>query len=289
MRARHHPDRGRPARHPRLRLGVSPQTPHTPPHGEHPVPRHRTAPDDGPPPRPPCHTSQRRPARHYPRLQLRTPLEAGPTGLSPASPLRRPAHTTTSADFCPSQTRTSRSRAVDAAPPQHNRHPGRPPRIRTTNVPLHPPHLRNDPVDGDDFTFLSRLTQTAPPSTRFVFLGAEVRLGLPSHPASRRRSRLRLGVSTTSSSRGLPPPIDRPCRAYSSAPPGGGASLLRDDVVRWPCGRLHDAARGPSGRARSWPGRRLSSARSACTDRFRVVVERLEGVACLMGASAALR
>ncbi len=67
------------------------------------------------------------------------------------------------------------------------------------------------------FTFLSRLTQIAPPSTRFVFLGAGVRLGLPSHPASRRRSCLRLGVSTTSSSRGLSPPIDRPCRAYSRA------------------------------------------------------------------------
>src|SRR5215470_6347980 len=65
------------------------------------------------------------------------------------------------------------------------------------------------------FTSLSRLTQIAPPSTRFVFLGAGFRLGLPSHPASRRRSCLRLGVSTTSSSRGLSPPIDRPCRAYS--------------------------------------------------------------------------
>src|SRR6201986_3751048 len=65
------------------------------------------------------------------------------------------------------------------------------------------------------FTFLSRLTQIAPPHTRFVFLGAGIRLGLPSHPASRRRSCLRLGVSTTSSSRGLSPPIDRPCRAYS--------------------------------------------------------------------------
>src|SRR6266704_3139164 len=65
------------------------------------------------------------------------------------------------------------------------------------------------------FAFLSRLTQIAPPSTRFVFLGAGFRLGLPSHPASRRRSCLRLGVSTTSSSRGLSPPIDRPCRAYS--------------------------------------------------------------------------
>ena len=65
------------------------------------------------------------------------------------------------------------------------------------------------------FTFLSRLTQIAPPSTRFVFLGAGIRLGLPSHPASRRRSCLRLGVSITSSSRGLSPPSDRPCRAYS--------------------------------------------------------------------------
>ena len=65
------------------------------------------------------------------------------------------------------------------------------------------------------FAFLSRLTQIAPPFTRFVFLGAGFRLGLPSHPASRRRSCLRLGVSTTSSSRGLSPPSDRPCRAYS--------------------------------------------------------------------------
>jgi hypothetical protein len=65
------------------------------------------------------------------------------------------------------------------------------------------------------FTFLSRLTQIATPHTRFVFLGAGIRLGLPSHPASRRRSCLRLGVSTTSSSRGLSPPSDRPCRAYS--------------------------------------------------------------------------
>jgi hypothetical protein len=55
------------------------------------------------------------------------------------------------------------------------------------------------------FAFLSRLTQIAPPCTRFVFPGAGIRLGLPSHPASRRRSCLRLGVSTTSSSRGLPP------------------------------------------------------------------------------------
>ncbi len=35
----------------------------------------------------------------------------------------------------------------------------------------------------------------AQPPTRFVFPGAGIRLGLPSHPASRRRSCLRLGVS----------------------------------------------------------------------------------------------
>jgi len=80
------------------------------------------------------------------------------------------------------------------------------------------------------FTFLSRLTQIAPPPTRFVFLGAGIRLGLPSHPASRRRSCLRLGVSITSSSRGLSPPSDRPCRAYSRRRlrrrwPGAGAGL----------------------------------------------------------------
>src|SRR5437764_13316980 len=84
------------------------------------------------------------------------------------------------------------------------------------------------------FTFLSRLTQIAPPSTRFVFLGAGVRLGLPSHPASRRRSCLRLGVSTTSSSRGLSPPIDRPCRAYSRTPaaPLRGRCALHDPAAR---------------------------------------------------------
>src|ERR1700712_4737158 len=94
------------------------------------------------------------------------------------------------------------------------------------------------------FTVLSRLTQIAPPSTRFVFLGAGIRLGLPSHPASRRRSCLRLGVSTTSSSRGLPPPIDRPCRAYSRAACGGAHSYR---YVPLPAGPVHDTARGPGG------------------------------------------
>jgi hypothetical protein len=46
-------------------------------------------------------------------------------------------------------TRHLAMRAVGAAQRQHNRHPGRPPRIRTINFPLRPPRLRCDPVDGD--------------------------------------------------------------------------------------------------------------------------------------------
>jgi hypothetical protein len=44
-----------------------------------------------------------RPARHYPRLWLRTPLGIGPTGLSPASNTRRPAHTTAASDAHPAR------------------------------------------------------------------------------------------------------------------------------------------------------------------------------------------
>jgi len=45
---------GRPVRHYRLRLGVSPQTLQTPPHDERPVLRHRSAPHDSQQPQPPC-------------------------------------------------------------------------------------------------------------------------------------------------------------------------------------------------------------------------------------------
>jgi hypothetical protein len=107
------------------------------------------------------------------------------------------------------------------------------------------------------FTSLSRLTQIAPPSTRFVSLGAGVRLGLPSHPASRRRSCLRLGVSTTSSSRGLSPPINRPCRAYS-----------RRRLRRRAGDRL-----GRSTRLAAWSG-------SACCARPAAVLARAVPAAC---------
>lgn len=41
------------------------------------------------------------PARNYPRLWLRIPLEDGPTGLSPARNMRRPAHTMAPSDSLP--------------------------------------------------------------------------------------------------------------------------------------------------------------------------------------------
>jgi hypothetical protein len=104
------------------------------------------------------------------------------------------------------------------------------------------------------FTFLSRLTQIAPPSPRFVSLGAGVRLGLPSHPASRRRSCLRLGVSTTSSSRGPPPPINRPCRAYSRHRLRRREFTSRRNPSGRPTGTTTLRA-ALAGRARSRPGR----------------------------------
>src|SRR6476661_71922 len=81
------------------------------------------------------------------------------------------------------------------------------------------------------FTLLSRLTQTALPSTRFVFLGAEFRFGLPSHPPHDDAVASGLEFTPPLSPKGLPPPIDRPCRAYSSTAFGGGrpARVARPD------------------------------------------------------------
>jgi hypothetical protein len=118
------------------------------------------------------------------------------------------------------------------------------------------------------FTFLSRLTQIAPPSTRFVFLGAGFRLGLPSHPASR-RSYLRLGVSTTSSSRGLSPPKRSPmpgvlkggaaarhgwrARTRGHAPDWRAFSTAwRRPSAPWPSGARPGSRHGRRGHRRCW-------------------------------------
>jgi hypothetical protein len=117
------PGSGRPVRLHRLRPGGSPQTLQTPPRGGRPVLRNpiegntartnsshstgsgrssRRFPSPAPIPRSPgASLASRprspiflRPARHYPRLWLRTPLGAGPTGLPPASNTASPARTT---------------------------------------------------------------------------------------------------------------------------------------------------------------------------------------------------
>ena len=71
------------------------------------------------------------------------------------APYLIPAGTTTSADFCPVSPHLA-MRAAGAATRQHNRHPGRPPRIRTTTFPLRPPRLRDDPVGDDGLCLLEQ-------------------------------------------------------------------------------------------------------------------------------------
>jgi hypothetical protein len=122
------PGSGRPVRQePWLRPDGSPQTLQTPPHGGRPVLRTPTkaspartnssrSTDSGrssrrfPSPAPISRSHRAslasrprspiflRPARHYPRLWLRTPLGVGPTGLPPASNTASPARTTTRSD-----------------------------------------------------------------------------------------------------------------------------------------------------------------------------------------------
>jgi hypothetical protein len=219
------------------RAPVSPDTPHRPAQilrREHLLPQaHLQARDDSiPGTRRPAATLSCGAQRNSPSPPGSWPASAGwlrstrparappiPPPHSTSGPFRphpTPAGTTTSAGLCPVSPHLT-VRAAGAATPQHTRHPGRFPRIRTTNVPLRPPRLRDDPVDGDGLCLLEQTHPDRPASTRFVFPGAGFRLGLLSHPASRRRSCLRPGVSTTSSARGLSPPIDRPCRAYSRA------------------------------------------------------------------------
>ena len=123
------PGSGRPVRQePWLRPGGSPQTLQTPPRGGRPVLRRPIATSTArtnssrstgsgrssrrfPSPAPISRSHRAslasrprspiflRPARHYPRLWLRTPLGAGPTGLPPASNTASPARTTGLSDF----------------------------------------------------------------------------------------------------------------------------------------------------------------------------------------------
>jgi hypothetical protein len=167
------PGSGRPVRQEhRLRPGGSPQTLQTPPRGGRPVLRNPTAASAArtnssnptgsgrssrrfPKPAPISRSHRAslaccpqspiflRPARHYPRLWLRTPLGVGPAGLPPASNTASPARNTTSADFS-----TASGALSNAAVPSHptntpsvDGHPGTPAETstdKTSNLPRAP-------------------------------------------------------------------------------------------------------------------------------------------------------
>jgi hypothetical protein len=61
----------------------------------------------------------------------------------------------------------------------------RPPRVRVTAFTPHPPHLLRHPLMAMGFTLSRRLTRMPQPSMRFVSLGSELCLRLPSDLASR--------------------------------------------------------------------------------------------------------
>ena len=67
------------------------------------------------------------------------------------------------------------------APGQHDR----PPRVRVAASTPHPPHLLRYPLMAMGFALTRKLTRIPQPYMRFVFLGSELCLGLPSDPTSR--------------------------------------------------------------------------------------------------------
>ena len=114
-------------------------------------------PATGPHPRDGCDHRDQHEQHRFLRLTRRSVLP-GPSLI--------PAGTTTSADFCPVSPHLA-MRAVGAATRQHNRHPDRPPRIRTINFPLRPPRLRDDPV-GDDGLYLLEQAHPDRPASHAV-------------------------------------------------------------------------------------------------------------------------
>jgi len=67
------------------------------------------------------------------------------------------------------------------APGQH----GRSPRVSAAASAPHPPHLLRYPLMAMGFALSRKLTRISQPFMRFVFLGSELCLGLPSDPTSR--------------------------------------------------------------------------------------------------------
>jgi hypothetical protein len=61
----------------------------------------------------------------------------------------------------------------------------RPPRVRVTASTPHPPHLLRYRLMATGFALSCKLARVPQPRMRFVFLGSELCLGLPSDPTSR--------------------------------------------------------------------------------------------------------
>ena len=154
-----------------------------------------------------------------------------------------PAGNTASADF----STTSRSLTTPTVPHHptnapndadgHLELPWRPPRIRPTAFPAHPPRLRDgplmdiglrhaEPARPDRPALYAQPTRPQAVRVRHVFLGSRFRLRLPSHPASRRRSCHWLVVGAINLHRGLAPPSRWSCRAYSDRPSAFRRSAL---------------------------------------------------------------
>ena len=99
-----------------------------------------------------------------------------------------------------------------------------------------PSHEHNGLLMTTGFAECRRLAQTAPPSTRFASLGSRVRLELPSHPASRRRSCLRLMVRAISSTADSHPQAAAHAgRTTNEGPPKGGPSSSSEPYAAVHC------------------------------------------------------
>jgi len=60
----------------------------------------------------------------------------------------------------------------------------RPPRVRITTSAPHPPHLSDYRLMAADFVLSRKLTPVPQPPMRFLFIGSELCLHLPSDPTS---------------------------------------------------------------------------------------------------------
>lgn len=107
--------------------------------------------------------------------------------------------------------------------PSHLRQVSRPPRVRITTFPPHPPHLLPYPLMATGFALSRKLARVMQPDIRFVFLGSGFCLRLLSGSTSRWiYPCLRLTVSTIKTGKGLSPPSGYPCRAHVRHPPQSG-------------------------------------------------------------------